>query len=162
MRQHRFPVHATVYVRTQDGNVVLVRSGLSSRRGGWRRCAPGRGGRFITVLPRSRKEDATFRALMHDHQPGWAEALPAPGARLGGPTRVHAVCEAPAPSAEGYGIGVHDSGKQERDAPTRARRIEKAMAAVDDLALRPERQAHVPTGCASPRCVCHRCWTSIR
>ncbi len=28
------------------------------------------GGRFITVLPRSRKEDAAFRAWMRDHQPG--------------------------------------------------------------------------------------------
>src|SRR6266571_3308318 len=36
------------------------------------------GGRFITVLPRSRKEDAAFRAWMQDHRPAWAEAHRAP------------------------------------------------------------------------------------
>ena len=96
------------------------------------------GGRFITVLPRSRKEDAAFRAWMQDHQPDWAEAHRAPGARLSDPDQVWSVCEAPWPSAEGYRIvWVHDSGKQQRDAATRARRIEKAVRAIeDDLAGR--------------------------
>jgi len=97
----------------------------------------GRGGRFITVLPRSRKEDAAFRAWLQDHQPDWAEAYRAPGARLGDPDQVWSVCEAPAPSAEGYRIvWVHDTGKQQRDAATRARRIEKARTAIDELAAR--------------------------
>lgn len=97
-----------------------------------------RGGRFITVLPRSRKEDAAFRAWMQDHQPDWAEAHRAPGARLGDPDQVWSVCQAPAPSAEGYRIvWVHDTAKQQRDAATRARRIEKARTAIeDDLAAR--------------------------
>ncbi len=91
------------------------------------------GGRFITVLPRSRKEDAAFRAWMQDHQPDWAEADRAPGARLGDPDQVWSVCEAPWPSAEGYRIvWVHDSGKQVRDAATRARRIDKAVTAIED------------------------------
>jgi len=91
------------------------------------------GGRFITVLPRSRKEDATFRAWMQDHQPDWAEAHRAPGARLGDPDQVWSTCEAPWPSAEGYRVvWVHDSGKQQRDAATRTRRIGKAVAAIDD------------------------------
>ena len=96
------------------------------------------GGRFITVLPRSRKEDAAFRAWMQDHQPDWAEAHRAPGARPGDPDQVWSVCQAPWPSAEGYRIVcVHDSGKQQRDAATRARRIEKAVRAIeDDLAGR--------------------------
>jgi Domain of unknown function (DUF4277) len=97
----------------------------------------GRGGRFITVLPRSRKEDAAFRAWMQDHQPAWAEAGRAPGPRTGDPDQVWSACEAPAPSAEGYRVvWVHDSGKQQRDAATRARRIEKAMTAIGDLAAR--------------------------
>jgi len=96
-----------------------------------------RSGRFITVLPRSRKEDAAFRAWMQDHQPDWAEAHRAPGARIGDPDQVWSVCEAPAPSAEGYRIvWVHDTGKQQRDAAVRARRIEKARTAIDELAAR--------------------------
>ena len=96
------------------------------------------GGRFITVLPRSRKDDAAFRAWMQDHQPDWAEADRRPGARIGDPDQVWSACEAPWPSTEGYRIvWVHDSGKQARDAATRARRIEKAVAAIeDDLAAR--------------------------
>jgi len=96
------------------------------------------GGRFITVLPRSRKEDAAFRAWMQDHRPAWAEAHRAPGARIGEPDQVWSTCEAPWPSAEGYRVlWVHDSGKQLRDAAARAREIEKGVQAIeDDLAGR--------------------------
>jgi transposase len=96
------------------------------------------GGRFITVLPRSRKEDAAFRAWIPDHQPAWTEASRAPGARIGEPDQVHSTCEAPWPSAVGYRIvWVHDSGKQQHDAATRARRIEKGVQAIEeDLAAR--------------------------
>src|SRR6266702_1173884 len=95
------------------------------------------GGRFITVLPRSRKEDAAFRAWMQYHQPGWAEAHRAPG-WIGEPDQVWSACEAPWPSAEGYRVvWVHDSGKQLRDAAARARKIEKGVKAIeDDLAGR--------------------------
>jgi hypothetical protein len=95
------------------------------------------GGRFITVLPRSRKEDAAFRAWMQDHEPGWAEALRAPG-RIGEPDQVWSTCQAPWPSAEGYRVvWVHDSGKRLRDAAARARKIEKGVEAIgDDLAGR--------------------------
>src|SRR6266704_6263368 len=95
------------------------------------------GGRFITVLPRSRKEDAAFRAWMQDHRPDWAEAHRAPGP-IGEPDQVQATCEAPWPSAEGYRVvWVHDSGKRLRDAAARARKIEKGVQAIeDDLAGR--------------------------
>ena len=90
------------------------------------------GGRFITVLPRSRKEDAAFRAWMQDHEPGWAEALRAPG-RIGEPDQAWSTCQAPWPSAEGYRVvWVHDSGKQLRDAAARARKIEKGVEAIGD------------------------------
>ena len=71
------------------------------------------GGRFITVLPRSRKEDAAFRAWMQDHQPDWAEADREPGARLGDPDQVWSACEATAP----VGGGVPDRvGARQRQA----------------------------------------------
>src|SRR6266568_1357652 len=67
----------------------------------------------------------------------WPAAHRAPG-RIGEPDQVRAVCEAPWPSAEGYRVvWVHDSAKQQCDAATRARRIEEAVAAIeDDLAGR--------------------------
>ncbi|MGH3185809.1 MAG: IS1634 family transposase [Streptosporangiaceae bacterium] len=96
------------------------------------------GGRFITVLPRSRKEDTAFRAWIPGHQPAWAEASRVPGTRIGDPDLVHSTYEAPWPSAAGYRIvWVHDSGKQHHDAVTRARRIEKGVKAIEeDLAAR--------------------------
>src|SRR6266545_4493307 len=38
------------------------------------------GGRFVTVLPRSRREDGFLRDWAHTHQPDWTEALRRPGA----------------------------------------------------------------------------------
>jgi len=97
----------------------------------------GQGGRFITVLPRSRKEDGAFRAWLQTHQPVWAEAHRRP-ARRDEPDQVLSTCEDPLPSAEGFRIvWVHDTGKQVSDAATRARRIAKAVTAIeDDLAAR--------------------------
>ncbi len=96
------------------------------------------GGRFITVLPRSRKEDAAFRAWIPGRQPAWAEAGRVPGARIGEPDQVRSVCEAPWPPGGGYRIvRVHDSGKQLNDQATRARRISKGVKAIEeDLAAR--------------------------
>ena len=112
------------------------------------------GGRFITVLPRSRKEDAAFRAWMQDHQPDWAEAHRAPG-RIGEPDQVWSACQAPWPSAEGYRVvWIHDSGKQLRDAAARARKIEKGVQAIeDDLAGRlssPRTRLRTPPRSTSP------------
>ncbi|HEY1001126.1 MAG TPA: IS1634 family transposase, partial [Streptosporangiaceae bacterium] len=96
------------------------------------------GGRFITVLPRGRKEDAAFRAWLQDRRPAWTEAARAPGARIGEPDQVWSTCEAPWPSAGGYRIvWVHDSGKQLRDAAARARQIASGVKAIEeDLAAR--------------------------
>ncbi|MGI8937487.1 MAG: IS1634 family transposase [Iamia sp.] len=42
-----------------------------------------RGGRFVTVLPRTRREDAEFRDWLHGHDPDWTEAQRRPGRRHG-------------------------------------------------------------------------------
>ena len=60
-----------------------------------------RGGRFITVLPRSRNEDTSFRAWMQDHQPDWAEAHREPGARLGDPDQCGPPVTRPLPPPSG-------------------------------------------------------------
>ena len=63
-----------------------------------------RGGRFVSVLPATRREDKTFRDWVVDHEPHWAEAARRPGPRLGDPDEVWQVAEAPWPSAEGYRV----------------------------------------------------------
>jgi len=96
-----------------------------------------RGGRFVTVLPRTRKEDTWFRDWAQTHTANWSEACRKPGPRAGDPDQVYRTFGAPLPSAEGYRIiWVHSTAKAARDAATRAARIEAGAAAIDALADR--------------------------
>jgi transposase len=91
-------------------------------------------GRFVAVLPASRKEDGAFRAWLLDHEPDWSEALRRPGRRRGDPDDVFATTEAPWPSAEGYRVvWVRSSDKVARDAESRRSRIAAGIAALDHL-----------------------------
>ena len=102
-----------------------------------------RGGRFVTVLPRSRKEDTFFRTWITAHTPAWTEAVRLPGRRLGDPDRVYAVAPAPVPSKEGFRIiWVHSAGKHSIDAAARQEKITRGLAAIDELNTR----------LAGPRC----------
>jgi len=93
------------------------------------------GGRFVTVLPRSRAEDGQFRDWLQTHTPHWTEAARRPGARIGEPDRVYCTCPAPTPSAEGHRIvWVHSTAKAARDAAARQARIEAGTTAMDALA----------------------------
>jgi len=94
----------------------------------------GRGGRFVTVMPRSRKEDGAFRGWLQSHTPVWTEAARGPGLRLGEPDEVYSTTPAPTPSAEGYRIvWVHSTAKAGRDAASRMARTEAGIAAIDAL-----------------------------
>lgn len=96
-----------------------------------------RGGRFVTVLPRTRREDKAFRDWIWTHQPDWSEAHRRPGNRHGDPDQVWHTTVAPAPSAEGYRIHwVRSSSKIDRDAEARRARIAKGIAVLDDLNVR--------------------------
>jgi len=97
----------------------------------------GRGGRFVTVLPGTRKEDTWFRDWAQTHTPDWVEAIRKPGPRAGEPDQVYATFPAPVPSAEGYRIiWVHSTAKAARDATGRQARIEAGAAAIDALSAR--------------------------
>ncbi len=97
----------------------------------------GHGGRFVTVLPRTRSEDKWFRDWAQTNQPQWTEAARKPGARTGEPDHVWSTFPAPLPSAEGYRvIWVHSTAKAARDAAARQQRIEAGAAAIDALGAR--------------------------
>jgi transposase len=88
-------------------------------------------GRFVSVLPASRKEDGAFRRYLVDHEPTWSEALRR-RRRLGEPDDVYETTEAPWPSAEGYRVvWVRSSAKCERDAESRRSRIAAGIFALD-------------------------------
>ncbi len=96
-----------------------------------------RGGRFVTVLPRTRKEDSFFRDWVQTHTPHWTQALRRPSRHPGEPDNIWRTTPSPVPSAEGYRIvWVHSNIEATRDAESRQARIQRAAGALDDLAAR--------------------------
>jgi transposase len=92
------------------------------------------GGRFVAVLPATRKEDGQFRDWIIDHEPDWSHALRRPARRQDNPDDIWQVAPAPWPSAEGYRIvWVRSSAKTVRDAEARRERIARGIAALDEL-----------------------------
>jgi transposase len=97
----------------------------------------GEGGRFVTVLPRTRGEDKWFREWIQTNQPRWTEAVRLPGERIGDLDRVWSTFPSPLPSAQAYRIiWVHSSVKAARDEHARRSRIEAGVAAIEALNTR--------------------------
>ena len=95
------------------------------------------GGRFVTVLPRTRREDKWFRDWICTNRPHFVETHQVPARRRGQPPDVLSVFESPLGSAEGYRIiWIHSTAKKARDATSRAARIERAERDLADLAER--------------------------
>jgi hypothetical protein len=102
-----------------------------------------RHGRFVTILPRSRAEDAAGRDAIAAGRLAFTPALTRPGRRRGDPPRSWQTAPAPGPSAEGWPVTwVRSSAKRQADARSRHDRITRAVAALDQLAAR----------LSSPRC----------
>jgi transposase len=95
------------------------------------------GGRFVTVLPRTRREDSWFKDWICRNSPTWSEAMQVPARRKGQPPDVLSVFESPLGSSEGYRIiWIHSSAKAARDAVARTARIERAERDLAELAAR--------------------------
>lgn len=93
------------------------------------------GGQFITVLPRSRKEDARFRHYLVDHEVAWEEIWKRPCRRrqTEPPERFEAV-EAPEPTAEGYRlVWYRSSTKWNQDQRLRDDAIQSARQEIQRL-----------------------------
>ena len=93
------------------------------------------GGRFITVLPRSRKEDGLFKEWLLDHSPAWEEiAQFAHPRRKDGPPDIIRALKSPIPDADGYRlVWFHSSLKRARDAQSRQNHIVRACKELDVL-----------------------------
>ncbi len=102
-----------------------------------------KGGRFVTLLTRSRNEDGDFRDWVQTHTPEWIPAITRPGKHLGDPDEIYSVAPAPALSTEGYRIvWVHSTNKATHDAFTRQARIDDGLTKIEALAVK----------LAGPRC----------
>lgn len=101
------------------------------------------GGRFLTVLPKTRREDGAFRTWLTTHEATWAEVARHRGRRTDEPEEVWWTTEAPWPSAEGFRVlWLRSSSKIVRDAEHRAQQIRGGIDGIERLAAR----------LASPRC----------
>jgi transposase len=91
------------------------------------------GGRFLTILPRTRGEDATFRAAIRKGPDGWKpihDKLDDDGKSIDR-YRIH---EPEATTAEGYRlVWYHSVRKAELDALSRHKRLERATTALTEL-----------------------------
>jgi transposase len=96
------------------------------------------GGRFLTVLPRTRQEDARFKAWLQTHTPTWTEVARTPDPRRPhGPPDVFRSCPSPIPDADGFRLVWYESShKMERDAQARRDALQAVVAALDELATR--------------------------
>ena len=77
-------------------------------------------GRFLSVLPASRKEDAAFRDWVVDHDPAWTEAARRPGRRRGDPNEIWHTVDAPWPSAKATASCGSAPGPRSTTTPRRA------------------------------------------
>lgn len=96
------------------------------------------GGRFITVLPATRKEDTQFRQQLRERPQSisWQEVYRSID-EDGNLRDVYRVCNDACLSKEGYRLlWFHSRGKQESDAATRARRVQGAMTELTELRAR--------------------------
>jgi transposase len=95
------------------------------------------GGRFVTLLPRTRREDRRFRkSLREGASVRWRKILEIENSRCkSGPPVVYSVTsDGPSESAEGYRIiWIKSSKKKELDALARMASLEKAEAELFDL-----------------------------
>ncbi len=96
------------------------------------------GGRFLTVLPKTRREDTWFRDWVQTHEVPWVELLRRKHPRRqDGPDDVYRGFEAPLRSVEGYRIlWFWSSQKYAQDREARERRLQHAGDELDRLRAR--------------------------
>lgn len=93
-------------------------------------------GRFVTVMPRSRREDELFREWIQNHEPNWNLVIDQPNPRKKwGPRDRWYVFRSHLPSSEGWPvIWVFSSLLRTHQENSRLERIARAEQELDDLA----------------------------
>ena len=91
------------------------------------------GGRFVTLLPRTRAEHAAFRTSAQERKLEWKE-LWTRSDDDGEILDVYRTCAQPAITSEGYRLlWIHSMGKQENDALGRSKRMKSALGKLSKL-----------------------------
>ncbi|MFH0947315.1 MAG: IS1634 family transposase, partial [Planctomycetota bacterium] len=97
-------------------------------------------GRFVTVLPRARREDREFREWIQTHEPAWELVWDRPHPKgAGGPRDLWSVFRYPLPSREGWPvIWVWSSRLTLRQQQSRRERMAGAVQELDAIRRRLE------------------------
>ena len=91
------------------------------------------GGRFVTLIPRTRSEDGAFRAALLQGQVRW-RLIHEKRDDTGEIVDRYSVSETPALSAEGYRlVWYHSTRKAETDAAQRVRQVDRALRELAEL-----------------------------
>jgi len=92
------------------------------------------GGFFITIVPKDRKEVKKFLKRLKENDVEWKDAFEIESSRKKGKINIYKTYE-PEQTKGGFRIiFVHSSSKQEDDEGKRRKKIDKAMAHLDELA----------------------------
>lgn len=95
------------------------------------------GGKFVTVLPRTRKEDAGFREQLRKKAARWRTILTVERTDRAYRIDTYATTRGPGKSDDGFRlIWIRSSAKAEDDRLYREKKLRKAKAALEDLAGR--------------------------
>jgi transposase len=93
-----------------------------------------RGGRFVTVLPRTRKEDESFRSRLRETSVVPWQAVYDVTDEAGEVLDRLSVCGEESVTSDGYRLlWYRSTRKAALDASTRARRLQRALAALEEL-----------------------------
>jgi len=95
------------------------------------------GGKFVTVMPRTRREDTRFRDKLRERPARWKTLLKIPNRRRKDePPDIYSTCAGPAATDDGYRlIWVRSSQKAQLDARARLDVIRAAELEVRELSL---------------------------
>lgn len=96
-------------------------------------------GRFVTILPQTRKEDRQFRSWLRTHTPDWQEVASYPGRLKEDPPDLIRVVDPPLPDPDGFRlVWFHGSAKERRDGEDRRERITRAVGELEELKAKVE------------------------
>jgi transposase len=97
-------------------------------------------GMFVTIMPRSRKEDRLFKDWLQENTPSWKEVVRKPHLRLkDGPPDIFLAIPSPIPDSDGFRVIWYlSSHKMERDAQFRRNAIQSAWNQIQRLKERLE------------------------
>jgi transposase len=91
-------------------------------------------GKFVTVLPRSRKEDSVFREALRKKAARWHSILTVERADQAHTVDTYATTGGPRKTSDGFRlIWIRSSAKAEEDSRSRLKRINQAEDALKDL-----------------------------